>query len=75
MSSPPILAMLLLHQETPPPLLLLLLLAVPIPLACGFFRARAQAVGIHRGQREFVVSSTSRASAVGSGKQNGGVRS
>jgi adenylosuccinate synthase len=29
----------------------------------------------HRGQREFVVSSTSRASAVGSGKQSGGVRS
>ncbi|CAK9854915.1 unnamed protein product [Sphagnum jensenii] len=29
----------------------------------------------HRRQREFVVSSTSRASAVGSGKQSGGVRS
>ncbi len=29
----------------------------------------------HRGQWQFVVSSTSRASVVGSGKQNGGVRS
>ncbi|CAK9229762.1 unnamed protein product [Sphagnum troendelagicum] len=29
----------------------------------------------HRRQLEFVVSSTSRASAVGSGKQSGGVRS
>jgi hypothetical protein len=29
----------------------------------------------HRGQREFVVSSTSRTSAVESGKQNGGMRS
>ncbi|KAH9560646.1 hypothetical protein CY35_06G117300 [Sphagnum magellanicum] len=29
----------------------------------------------HRRRREFVVSSTSRASAVGSGKQSGGVRS
>jgi hypothetical protein len=64
--------MLLLHQETPP----LLLLAVPIPLDLWLLpTSRSSSRNSTEGQREFVVSSTARASAMGSGKQNGGVRS